>query len=372
MINSNILRNDEKAILALRELYEKYGYKPFKMSKFEEYEFYIQNKDFLVSDRIIAFNDTSGKLLALKPDVTLSIVKNGEDVEGFKQKVCYNENVYRVSENTHHFKEIMQTGVECIGNISLYDIYEMIVMATESLALISDDFVLEVSHLGLISSLLDNICKNANFKAEAIKFISDKNSHDLARICDENNVTELDKIALQNFVSIYGERNAVLQKLEDENVNICKDNINILKTLSNMLDNLSFGGKIKFDFSAVSDMNYYNGIVFKGFIEGIPSSVLSGGQYDKLMQKMNRRSSAIGFAVYLDELSRFKPISNEYDVDVLVVYSSKSNLSKLNKFVSEITAKGERVLVSKDDNKNIKYRNLINFDCEVANNEINA
>ena len=302
MIDNSILRNEEKAIFALRELYGKYGYKPFKMSKFEEYEFYIQNKDFLVSDRIIAFNDTSGKLLALKPDVTLSIIKNGEDIDGFKQKVCYNENVYRVSENTHQFKEIMQTGVECIGNINLYDIYEMIVMAAESLSLISDDFVLEISHLGLLSSLLDNICKNSSFKNEAIKYISDKNAHDLARICDENDVAENDKNALQKFVSIYGERNNVLQELEtlDEYVN--KDNINTLKTLSYMLDNLSCSGKIKFDFSAVSDMNYYNGVVFKGYINGLSQSVLTGGQYDNLLYKMGRKSGAIGFAIYLDLL----------------------------------------------------------------------
>ncbi len=85
---NNILRSEEKAIFALRTLYQQYGYMPFKMSKFEEYEFYIQNKDFLVSDRIISFNDTNGKLLALKPDVTLSIIKNGEDKPGEKQKVC--------------------------------------------------------------------------------------------------------------------------------------------------------------------------------------------------------------------------------------------------------------------------------------------
>ena len=361
MINSNILRNDEKAILALRELYEKFGYKPFKMSKFEEYEFYIQNKDFLVSDRIIAFNDTSGKLLALKPDVTLSIIKNGEDLEGFKQKVCYNENVYRVSENTHQFKEIMQTGVECIGDISLYDIYEMIVMAAESLALISDDFVLEVSHLGLISSLLDNICKNANFKSEAIKFISDKNSHDLARICDENNVAELDKIALQNFVSIYGERNAVLQKLEDENVNICKDNINILKTLSNMLDNLSFGGKIKFDFSAVSDMNYYNGIVFKGYINGLSQSVLSGGQYDNLLYKMGRKSGAIGFAIYLDLLEDLPREKQNYDVDVLLLCDDKTDNKILIDTVNQIISSGKTVSVQNADVGKIRYKELKNI-----------
>lgn len=358
MIDSSIFRNEEKAIFALRELYGKYGYKPFKMSKFEEYEFYIQNKDFLVSDRIIAFNDTSGKLLALKPDVTLSIIKNGEDIEGFKQKVCYNENVYRVSENTHQFKEIMQTGVECIGDITLYDIYEMIVMAAESLSLISSDFVLEVSHLGLLSSLLDNICKNANFKSEAIKYISDKNSHDLARICDENSVAEKDKNTLENFVSIYGERQSVLKQLEAIEEYVNEDNINILKTLSNMLDNLSYSGKIKFDFSAVSDMNYYNGIVFKGYINGLSQSVLSGGQYDNLLYKMGRKSGAIGFAIYLDLLEDLPSGKTAFDVDVLLLCDDKTDNIVLVKTVNEIINSGKTILVQNADAGKIRYKEL--------------
>lgn len=357
MIDS-ILRNEEKAIFSLRELYGKYGYKPFKMSKFEEYEFYIQNKDFLVSDRIIAFNDTSGKLLALKPDVTLSIVKNGEDIEGFKQKVCYNENVYRVSENTHQFKEIMQTGVECIGNIGLYDIYEMIVMAAESLALISNDFVLEVSHLGLLSSLLDNVCQNASFKKEAIKYISDKNSHDLARICDENNVAKESKEILQKFVGIYGERNFVLKELDVLKDYLDKDSINMLKTLSYMLDNLSLGGKIKFDFSAVSDMNYYNGIVFKGYIAGISQSVLTGGQYDNLLYKMGRRSGAIGFAIYLDLLEDLPNEKRAYDVDVLLICDDKTDNEALINTVNEIVQSGKTVSVQNADAGKIRYKEL--------------
>lgn len=361
MIDNNILRNEEKAIFALRKLYGKYGYKPFKMSKFEEYEFYIQNKDFLVSDRIIAFNDTSGKLLALKPDVTLSIIKNGEDVEGFKQKVCYNENVYRVSENTHQFKEIMQTGVECIGNISLYDIYEMIVMAAESLALISEDFVLEVSHLGLLSSLLDNICKNTGFKNEAIKYISDKNSHDLARICDENGVLENDKKILEYFVSIYGERNTVLQKLDELNNVIDSKSINILKTLSNMLDNISFSGKIKFDFSAVSDMNYYNGIVFKGYINGLSQSVLSGGQYDNLLYKMGRKAGAIGFAIYLDLLEDLPSEKEKFDIDVLLLCDDNIDSKLLADTVNKIVLSGKTVSVQNADISKIRYKELVDI-----------
>ncbi|MBQ5649696.1 MAG: ATP phosphoribosyltransferase regulatory subunit, partial [Clostridia bacterium] len=100
-MNKDILKNDEKAVYALRTLFRQYGYLPFKMSKFEEYDLYVKNKDFLVSDKVITFSDTNGKLMALKPDVTLSIIKNGEDEAGCKQKVYYNENVYRVSGSTH-------------------------------------------------------------------------------------------------------------------------------------------------------------------------------------------------------------------------------------------------------------------------------
>lgn len=89
------LRKEERISFALRELYENYGYRRYKMSKFEEYDFYVRNKESLISDGVITFTDTTGKLMALKPDVTLSIIKNAREGEGV-QKVYYNENVYRV------------------------------------------------------------------------------------------------------------------------------------------------------------------------------------------------------------------------------------------------------------------------------------
>ena len=73
-----ILRNDEKAVYRLRELFGNYGYRRFKTGKFEEYELYAENKDFLSEDGILTFTDARGKLMALKPDVTLSIAKMAE------------------------------------------------------------------------------------------------------------------------------------------------------------------------------------------------------------------------------------------------------------------------------------------------------
>ena len=95
----------------LNRLYEQYGYRKFKMSRFEDYDLYAQNRDFLRQDRIITFTDADGALKALKPDITLSIMKsNGGDSE----KVYYNENVCR--EVGGAFREILQVGVESVAD----------------------------------------------------------------------------------------------------------------------------------------------------------------------------------------------------------------------------------------------------------------
>ena len=99
MTEKNPLKNEEAAVFELRKLYSSFGYQQFKMSKFEEYDLYVKNKDFLVSNEVITFTDGSGKLLALKPDVTLSIIKNSKDCGNKIQKVYYNENVYRTTKS---------------------------------------------------------------------------------------------------------------------------------------------------------------------------------------------------------------------------------------------------------------------------------
>ena len=107
MIQKEMTLNfNEKVVFNLRSLFNERGYKPYVMSKFEEYDLYARNKDFLISDSVITFTDTNGKLMALKPDVTLSIVKNTTDEPQSIQKVYYNENVYRISKGTQGFRRL--------------------------------------------------------------------------------------------------------------------------------------------------------------------------------------------------------------------------------------------------------------------------
>ena len=215
MFDESILKTEERAVFTLRSLYARHGYQPYKMSKFEEYDLYARNKDFLVSDSVITFTDTTGKLMALKPDVTLSIIKNYKDEPGVMQRVYYNENVYRVSDETHQYKEILQTGLECMGEIDFYNLCEVLRLAVESLRSLSGEFVLEISHMGILSGLLNAAGVDKDFVEQVSSLIADKNAHEIPRICAQYDVPQELCDKLVRFVGVYGSRDKVLAELAD-------------------------------------------------------------------------------------------------------------------------------------------------------------
>lgn len=298
-----LLDDSEKTIFALRSLYRESGYRQYRMSKFEEYDLYSKNKDYLISDSLITFTDTNGKLKALKPDVTLSIIKNLKDSDQL-QKLCYNESVYRISKGTGSFKEILQTGIECLGNIGKAETAEVLSLAAQSLEAISENYVLQISDLDILSDFVCSISTNEEIQQRILKCVGEKNLHGIDAIVKENELDETAASNLKELLSIYGNSQQVFPKLEAlAKGRVCEPSVTDLKEIITALGE-SYTEKVQIDFSAAGNMNYYNGVIFEGFIGGLAGSVLSGGRYDKLMKKMGRKSSAIGFAVYLDELDR--------------------------------------------------------------------
>ncbi len=359
-----VLNGVERAEYSLRSLYLKYGFSQYKMSKFEEYDLYAQNKDFLISENVITFNDTDGKLLALKPDVTLSIIKNCKDDLLGVQKVFYNENVYRVSKGTHSFKELMQVGLECVGDIDEYEIIEVLALAVKSLKTLSDDYVLDISHLELVNTLLEKAGLSESGKAKVLNYLCEKNAQAVKMVCETENVKKEFADYLNTLVTVYGNPNKVIQVLEKINVEGVIQCVNQLKRIILALSTLNLDQKINIDFSVISDTNYYNGVVFKGFLSGIPTGILSGGQYDKLMKKMKKKSRAIGFAVYLDELETIYETEKNYDVDLAIEYGSEVDAVALNKFVEEKLKSGLSVIAGKNVSDKIRYAKLIKFNGE--------
>ncbi len=359
-MSEKVLKREERASLALRSLYRQYGYLPYKMSKFEEYDLYVANKEFLVGEGIVTFNDTDGRLLALKPDVTLSIIKNDLDGED-KRKVYYDENVYRISPKTKQFKEIKQVGLECLGEIDLYDVYETVCLAAESLAQISENFVLNVSHLGLLSAILSETGGGESFARKFTRAIVEKNAHEGSLLCEEYSLSESEKNRALALITTYGDRERVLQKIAP----LCVDArssaaFSSLAALCSLLKESKHADKIRLDFSVGGDMNYYDDILFKGFIEGVGEGVLSGGRCDKLLSRMGRSSGAIGFAVYLDLLEGLGESKRARDVDVLVLYDEGTDRKKLVDEVEKLVREGKTVRAQKG-RSGLRYAELLDL-----------
>lgn len=305
LIDDQVISEQEKISFRLRSLYSGHGYRRYRMSKFEEYDLYSRNRDFLFSEGVITFTDTNGRLMALKPDVTLSIIKNRKDTPGELQKLYYHENVYRVSAASDGFREQTQVGLECMGEVDDGCLAEVLRLAAESLRLCSGEYMLELSHLGILNAFVDAIAPGEEAKREILRCVSQKNTHGIIALCRDNRLADGAEQGLIRLLSLYGTPRTVMPKIRalSEEYGAGEMAEQLGRVVSGFTGS-DLEERIVIDFSSSGDVKYYNGIAFKGFISGIPGNVLSGGQYDKLMKKMGRRDRAVGFAVFLDMLER--------------------------------------------------------------------
>lgn len=339
-------------------LFEAAGYKKYKMRKFEEYSLYLENKSFLTSEYVITFNDLSGKLLALKPDVTLSIVKNTTATKESREKLYYRESVYRLDSRTHEYKEIDQFGMEILGDIDSTATLEVISLAKETLNQTQRASSLCISHMGFMSALLDFTAEdNFSLREKLIECVRMKNTHDMEAVFSQFNVSgdRKDKFIAANCVS--GNFEAALSSLYALNIPESRASLDELSQLYTNLSACSLEDGIILDLSIITDTDYYNGIVFQGFIEGIHKNILSGGRYDKLAGKFREGIGAMGFAVYISELALLTSIK-QFDCDILLLYKESAKPSDVLTQAQHLRAEGFSVRIEKTIPELLRYKEL--------------
>ena len=351
---------EDVVIGKMKALFEGAGYTAYKVRKFEEYSLYLENRSFLSDDHIITMSDQNGRLLALKPDITLSIVKNSKARLGNTEKLYYRESVYRFDKHSHEYQEISQVGVELIGDVGVVEETEMLILALNSLKCLGGKYKLSLSHMGFLSLVLDDLGLSIRAKEEVTQQIGAKNAHDLRKMLLESNVDEARANALIQLIQENaGEKQKVLA-LALASTPEAKAAITSLFALVDTLSLLGYGEEVSVDFSCVSQMEYYTGIVFKGYAEGLSKAVLSGGRYDKLAQKFTPSIGAIGFAVYLGELL-YHQMPKEYDTDVLLLYGEGTSPSAVIAKAQEIRATGESVRIANSIPDGLRYRRQISL-----------
>lgn len=357
-MNANLI-NENSIVSNLINIYERFGFKKIKLSKFEDYNLYNNNKDFLQTEHILTFMNLNGNLKSLRPDVTLSIVKKIlKDNEKETQKIYYIEDIYKIVSN--EYEEIPQVGVEIIGKLNNYSNLEIISMAIESLKSINKNYILEISNIDFISAIFDEINLEENLKIEILNNIYLKNKHDLEKLLNKNVDCKYKKYIL-SFVELSGNYKYILKKLKSLIINKkMQKSYEELKSLSFVFELYNNFDKILLDFSIESQLGYYNGIIFKGYIKESNDIILSGGRYDKLLNKFNSNKNAIGFAIYMDKLYEKNKTSDF--IDILILYKSGDENILLNE-VKKFMNKNKKVRVDiYGDNSIENYKDKYIFD----------
>lgn len=339
-----LLRKEERVTLALRSLYEAYGYRKFRMNRFEEYDFYAGYRDFLANGQIISFTDLDGKLMALRPDVTLSIVKKANDDVRDSWRLYYTEPVYRPAKGLTGYRESDQVGIEYIGDVTPYAAVEIVSLAVQSLALIGPHSVLDLSHTGYICGLLEGLPLPDALRRDVRRCLTEKNTHELsALVAGKLSAADTERLlAICRLSGPFAQTLGAARALA--NTEAMHEAVDALESLYAALSASGETAPLRLDFSISGDAKYYGGLIMRGYESGVPTAVLTGGRYDPLLRRMGKpQLSAMGFAIYFDELAQYFSEEADTGVDTVVRYDKDADPAAVSNIVRARIALGERV-----------------------------
>jgi len=361
----NYIKNMSKkdlVLLNIRKMYDSYGYKKISLPSFEEYDLYNENKDF-IDRNVLTVMSPNGKLLALRPDITLSVAKKVSKDQSLKySKIYYQENTYNLTKYVG-YEEDEQLGIELIGKESTFLDFEIINLAVKSLDIINKKSMIVLSHAGFISSIFENFDLEYETKEQILDCINRKNSHDIQKILKSNeHISENVKKLIYKIPELSGNLENIEKELLKYEINgNTKKILSELKQLNSLLMKFYKKSKIIFDFSVVKNLNYYNGIILQGYIEGFPNVILTGGRYDKLFEKFGVDTGAVGFAILTDGLKGYYKDTDKKDFEVLIAYDN-SDFEKLVEIVNDFQKKGLRVRTENIEDLGKSDFEIFNFD----------
>ncbi|MDV9710123.1 ATP phosphoribosyltransferase regulatory subunit [Clostridioides difficile] len=272
---------------------------------FEEYDEFTTINNKIPEESMVKV--VNGKVMVLRADITTSIIKSlvprWED--GLKLKLFYNSSIYK-NKNTVGIKEIRQIGCEYLGEASVEADREVVKLALKILEKYNNNFILEVGSSKYIHGLLEELNLNKNCENQIKNLLYTKNAHELKVYIEELKIKREVKELLSNILSLQGNLYNVIEKSNKFYCNNkMKQALEELKQVNNLIEECNFLDKARFDLSMITMLDYYEGIMFRGYYPNSYKEILSGGRYYSLTKEYGKEIPAIGFTLSVDELMKY-------------------------------------------------------------------
>ena len=289
---------------SVQGVFDKCGYKAIDTPAFE----YIQVLDGMggiEASRMYKLLDRDGSILALRSDYTPAIARiaaTAYTAEDIPLRFCYVGNCYRYNENYQgKLREFTQAGVELIGKGGFEADTEILKMAVDSLIAAGlDDFRVDIGEVSFLHGILEGSGISAELTEKIRSSILEKNYVGVSELAvDMDASVEVKNILIDLPMLIGGIE--LLERLES----VVKNSVSraALSYMHDLYDALGDYRKyISFDFSVMGQMEYYTGLVFRGYARGTGFSIVDGGRYDNLVKNFGANYPAVGFSVNINNL----------------------------------------------------------------------
>lgn len=252
------------------------------------------------------FSDSQGRTTVLRPDNTAPIARLAATRltdEDFPVRLYYNQSVFvRNKQLAGRTDEIEQSGIELIGDGTTQADIEVISMAVEALRRSgAGAYKIELCHAGFFNAILARLNTTESQNADICKFIENKNYSALGDMLDKMPPSaEID--VLRRLPRLFGGKEVIGEAKNLYSSAETNAALDYLKKIYEKLCETGFGGDILIDLSLVNRINYYTGVIFRGYAQGSGVTVLSGGRYDRLLGEFGMEAPAIGFGVNINAL----------------------------------------------------------------------
>lgn len=309
----------------LTALFDRRGYTEIITPDVEFYDVFTLAGNTIPQEDMLKLVDKSGKICVLRPDGTTPIARVAatklKDII-LPRRFYYQQNIYR-SSSGHKGQngEIPQCGVELIGASGRKADLEMIVAAVDAIRSCGlEHFHVEIGHAGIFSSFMEGLTLDEEAVETIRSLIEGKNfaalGDFLAKWEKQPGCHAVKRLAyLFGGAEVLDEAEQLLGRTDPS--------IDYLRELYDILNAAGYGEYIRFDLGMVHHLDYYTGVIFRGYVEGAGDAVLSGGRYDNLCAAFGRPAEAIGFAIDVDAVVSCLPRQEKPPVSTVIHYEAK-------------------------------------------------
>ena len=298
------LRKTENAI---RETLEGKGYSEIITPAVEYYDVFAQANPALDQDTMLKIIDKSGRICVARPDNTTPIARIAAtrlDDAALPVRLYYSQKVFRSVSGDHgHKGEFLQIGAELIGADGLQADLDILSAAFEALQNTgAENFRIELGHAEIYKALIEALGVDAATAESIRRLIENKSFAALGDVLEPYGCRPEAK-ALYAMPQLFGG----IEVLDE--VEVLTGNVRVLGAIAYLrrlyaaLDEAGFGGAVMIDLGLVHEMDYYTGIMFRGYCGGAGAAILAGGRYNALCAKFGKDMPAGGFGIDVESVA---------------------------------------------------------------------